>query len=144
MKIQPSLGMAYIPGAPSNIVADNENGIAGYEYRAGNWNTAALAGVGFEFGKSNGCVFTVSVNYFQGLGNLGTETLTTETSGKTVVTKYESAANGWNVRVGIPFTLGAKKQVKSTAVADSPKTKQQPKQRCGQYKPTYRCGSKMM
>lgn len=138
MKIQPSLGMAYIPGTGSDLVATNNNGSAGYQYRAGNWNTALLAGTAFEFGKNNTRQFTVSVNYFKGLGNLGTETLTTQNSGKTVITNFESAASGWNLRVGIPFSLTQRKQAKAAPAAAKPATQSKPK--CGQYKPTYRCG----
>ena len=146
MKVQPSLGMAYIPGVPSNLIESNVNGISGYEYRAGNWNTAVLAGAGVEFGKDNRSLFTISINYFQGLNNMGNETLTTQSTGKTVITNYASSASGWNLRVGIPFSLTEKKQVKSAAISsEAAKPKQQPaKQRCGQYKPTYRCGSKIM
>lgn len=138
MKIQPSLGMAYMPGTGSDLIATDNSGTAGYEYRAGNWNTALLAGAGFEFGKNNTRQFTVSVNYFKGLGNLGTETLTTQNSGKTVVTDFESVASGWNLRVGIPFSLSQKKQVKAAPAAAKPATQAKPK--CGQYKPAYRCG----
>lgn len=141
MKIQPSIGMAYVPGVQSSLVSEPAGSLTNYEYRAGNWNTALLAGAGFEFGKNNARLFTVSLNYFKGLGNLDEQTITSATGTKTVTTTLESVSSGWNMRVGIPFTLGAKKNNVKPAPQVKSISTEPAKSRCGQYK-TYSCGGK--
>src|SRR5262249_46186295 len=121
-----------IPFAPSSIESEVQNGQTIHEYTAGNWNTAVLAGTSFEFGKNSTRLFTVSVNYFKGLGNLGTETVTAQAGGKTVTANLKSSVSGWNMRIGIPFTLGGAKK--------TTKKPQSTKSGCGQYRTIYRCG----
>jgi hypothetical protein len=135
MRIQPSVGMAFVPSMKDNIVSKLQNGQASYEYRAGNWKTALVAGAGFEFGRNNNRLFTVSLNYFNALGNGGKQTLTTSEGGKTVVTQLSSETTGWNMKVGIPFSLAKTK-------ASKHKPKSQEQKRCGEYKIMYRCGKK--
>jgi len=131
VRIQPSIGMGYIPVVKSDVVTKTQAGQTTYQYNAGNWNTAFIAGTGFEFGRGSTRQFTVSVNYFKGLGNLDEKTITSVSGGKTVTTNLESASSGWNLKVGIPFTLKAKS-----------KTERKPEYRksgCGQYRVIYRC-----
>ena len=85
-----------------------EGGQTTYEYRAGNWNTAFTAGMGFEFGRNKQRLMNVSVNYFTGIGNMGKQTITATSGTKTSVANLESSASGWNMRIGIPFTLAEK------------------------------------
>jgi len=136
LKIQPSAGMAYIPGIPSDVTTKTVSGQIVYEYNAGNWNTAFITGVGFEFGKGSTRQFTVAVNYFKGLGNLNDETITSVSSGKTVTTTLSSATSGWDVRIGIPFSLKAKSKTQNKT--EKKKTEQR-RSGCGQYRVIYRC-----
>ena len=134
VRLQPSVGMGFIPSVKTNVVTETHNGLTTYEYRAGNWNTALMTGMGFEFGKNNSRLFTLSVNYFKGIGNLDKETITTEIGAKTLTTQLQSEVSGWNMRIGIPFTLGAKKTVKQ-----QPEKTQQRKTSCSQYRNMYHC-----
>ena len=136
VRFQPSVGMGFIPSVKTDVITKMQNGQTTYEYRAGNWNTALVTGMGFEFGKNNTRLFTLSVNYFKGIGNLEKQTVSTVIGTKTLTTQLQSEVSGWNMRIGVPFTLGAKKPaIKQQAV----KKTQQPKSKCGQYKIMYRC-----
>lgn len=133
MKIQPSIGMAYIPSAMTDVVAKTQGGQTVYEYQAGNWKTGLIAGAGFEFGKNSHRLFTVNINYFNGIGNLDKQTLTTVSSGKTTTTYLQSDVSGWNMRIGIPFTLS-----KNPAKQKSEQKTQKSESKCGQYKAEYK------
>jgi hypothetical protein len=135
MRIQPSIGMGFIPSVRNDVVTKVQNAQTTYDYRAGNWNTAVIAGTGFEFGRKNTRLFTVSINYYKGLGNLNTETISTQSSTKNVTATLNSATSGWDLRVGIPFSLGGPKAAKK------PKTQKKPqmKRSCGQSRIIYRC-----
>jgi hypothetical protein len=148
VSIQPSLGMAFIPTASAAEIATNSQGnITSYEYSAGNWKTAAIAGVGFAFGKNDQQKLIVSVNYLKGIGNLGTESLTTTTDAKPTSTYISSNASNWNLRVGIPINLTKTKKpvqkeviiIKQQTEIKQPAEVRQPKQekKCGSY--MYRC-----
>ncbi|MFI5129306.1 MAG: hypothetical protein ACHQFX_04915 [Chitinophagales bacterium] len=134
VRIQPSLGMGYIPFVKDDVITKSEGGQAVYQYNAGNWRTALIAGTGFEFGKGNTSKVTVSVNYFKGVGNLDEQTITSVSGGKTVTTTLESVSSGWNVRVGVPFALKAKPKTAKTK-----KTENRKSSGCGQYRMIYRC-----
>ena len=133
MKIQPSIGVAFIPWVQDNVVSKTGNGQTAYEYAAGNWTNAVIAGTGFEFGRNKTRLFTVSINYFKGIGNLNTQTIESVSGSKVVTTTLKSAASGWNMRVGIPFTLGAKNNSSKT------KSSQHKTGGCSQYRTIYRC-----
>jgi hypothetical protein len=135
MRIQPSIGMGFIPSVRNDVVTKVQNAQTTYDYRAGNWNTAIIAGTGFEFGRKNTRLFTVSINYYKGLGNLNTETISAQSGTKNVTAALNSATSGWDLRVGIPFTLGGPKAAKK------PKTEKKPqiKRSCGQSRIIYRC-----
>jgi hypothetical protein len=135
MRIQPMVGMGFIPSVRPDVVSKFQGGQTSYEYRAGNWNTAVIAGAGFEFGKNNARLFTVSINYFKGLGNLNSQTITRMAGTKMVTTTLQSEVSGWNLRVGIPFTLGGSKP----AVKKVMEKKPQQRSGCGSYRPVYRC-----
>jgi hypothetical protein len=131
VRIQPSVGMAFIPAVKNDIVTKTQGGQTTYQYNAGNWNTALIAGAGFEFGKGSTRQFTISVNYFKGLGNLDEKTISSVSGGKTVTSTFESATSGWNLKAGIPFTLKGKNKTER-------KTEHR-KSGCGQYRVMYRC-----
>lgn len=131
VRIQPSIGMGFIPGTKNDVAIKTQAGQTTYQYNAGNWNTALIAGTGFEFGRGSTRQFTVSLNYIKGLGNMNEQSITTVSAGKTVTTNLSSASSSWNLKVGIPFTLKAK-----------PKSERKPEHRrsgCGQYRMIYRC-----
>ena len=115
VRLQPSVGIGYIPSPKTDIVSKTQGGQTVYEYRAGNWNTALLTGMGFEFGRNKQRLVNVSVNYFTGIGNMSKQTVTSTSGIKTTAANLESNASGWNMRVGIPFTLADKKTPKSKA-----------------------------
>ena len=136
VRLQPSVGMGYIPTVKTDVISKAQNGQTTYEYRAGNWNTALMTGLGLEFGKNNTRLFTLSVNYFKGIGNLDEQIISTTIGTKTLTTQLQSKVSGWNMRIGMPFTLGAKKP----AIKQQAEKKiEQTKSKCGQYKIMYRC-----
>lgn len=131
LRLQPSVGMGYIPAVKSDVVTKSQAGQTIYQYNAGNWQTAFMAGAGFELGKGSIRKLTLSVNYFRGIGNLDEQTITSVSGGKTITTKLESVSSGWNLRLGVPLTLRAK-----------PRNVQKREHRssgCGQYRIIYRC-----
>lgn len=113
VRLQPSVGVGFIPSPKADIVTKVEGGQTTYEYRAGNWNTAFTTGMGFEFGRNKQRLLNVSVNYFTGIGNMGKQTVSAVSGTKTSVANLESSASGWNMRIGIPFTLAEKKPAKT-------------------------------
>jgi len=135
ISIQPSLGFAYVPSAEALLSSKTQGGQSTYEYRAGNSNAAIVAGSGFEFGKGNTRKFTITVSYFAGIGNWNEQSVTTVTGNKSSTTTIASNVSGWNVRVGIPFTLSKKKnEVKQK---QEMRRHHEHKNRCGQYKLIY-------
>jgi len=136
VRFQPSAGMGFIPAVKTDVLTKTQNGLTTYEYRAGNWNTALMTGMGFEFGKNNTRLFTLSVNYFKGIGNLDKQIISTTNGTKTLTTELQSKVSGWNMRIGVPFTLGAKKPA---IKQQTEKKALQPKSKCGQYRIMYRC-----
>ena len=134
VRIQPSVGMGFIPAVKTDIVSKIQGGQTTYQYNAGNWNKALMAGAGFEFGKGKTRQFTISLNYFTAIGNLDDQTISSMSGAKSVTTTLASSVSGWNMKVGIPFTLGAKKPAKKHST--------QQKSGCGQYKIIYRCEKK--
>ena len=137
MRIQPSVGAAFIPAVKQSLVTNQQGSQTSYEYRAGNWNSALVTGAGFEFGNNAQRKFTISINYLKGLGNLDTRTLTTTTGAKTVTTDFKSAASGWNIKFGVPISLNKPKTiVKTKDIERNYKYKYEGK--CGQNRS--RCG----
>ncbi len=134
---QPSVGLGYIPSVKTDVMQRMQGGQTHYEYRAGNWNTALIAGMGFEFGKNENRLFNVSFNYLKGLGNLDKQYISKTTGTKTLTAQINSEVSGWNMRIGVPFSTRAKKppvrEVQKEQKVQSPKTS------CGQYRIMYRC-----
>lgn len=133
MRVQPFAGVAYVPALKEDLAAQGGT----YTYRAGNWNTALLAGSGFEFGKGARRLFTLSLQYGKGLGNLSEKTLTTETDGKITTTRLRSEASVWSVGLGLPFSLTGKKPTPQARTYPSGE-----RTRCGEYKS--RCTRKVV
>jgi hypothetical protein len=126
LRLQPSLGVAYIPSAAETVSTDGT--VA--HYNAGNWKTAMVAGMGFEFGKGRDRFLTTTIYYTKGLSNLDTREVTTTVSGKPQTTTLRSSTNSWGMTIGVPFTLGksSKPATKKTEQKSSPC-----KSRCGSY-----------
>ena len=136
VRLQPSMGIGYIAAPNTDIVTKTQGGQTAYEYRAGNWNTAFLTGMGFEFGRNKQRLLNVSINYFKGIGNMNTQTVSNESGIKASYATLESKASGWNMRVGIPFTLAEKNSGKQKTANKAKKTNCCDKMRI-EYK--YRC-----
>jgi len=145
VKIQPSAGMAFVPTASAaEIATRNNGGLNTYEYNAGNWTTAVIAGAGFAFGKNDQERFIVSINYLKGIGNLQTTSLTTTVDAKPTTTYLSSNASNWNLRVGFPITFSKKKTEKKEVIIIKQRTEmkqeiQKPREqkKCGSY--MYKC-----
>jgi len=114
VRLQPSMGIGYIAAPKTDIVTKTDGILTAYEYRAGNWNTAFLTGMGFEFGRNKQRLMEVSINYFKGIGNMNQQTISNESGIKTNYATLESKASGWNMRIGIPFTLIPEKKKHTT------------------------------
>ena len=136
VRLQPSIGVGYIAAPKTDIVTKTQGGQTAYEYRAGNWNTAFLTGMNFEFGRNKQRLLNVSINYFSGIGNMEKQTISNESGIKTNYATLESKASGWNMRIGIPFTLAEKKSGKHTTTNKTKRTSCCDKMRT-EYK--YRC-----
>lgn len=138
VRIQPSIGMGFIPSVKTDVTTTTQGAQTTYQYNAGNWNTALMAGAGFEFGKGRTRQFTISLNYFRGIGNLDKQTISSVAGTKSITTTLQSSVSGWNMKIGIPFTLGPKKP----AIIKKVEKKTEQKSGCGQYKIIYRCVKK--
>ena len=132
MRLQPSVGLAYNPVAEENITAEGN----GYQYKAGNWKTAVVSGMGFEFGKGRHRLFTVGLFYEKGLGNLDTKSISTIENTKPVITNFSSKTSSWGMTLGVPISLSkssshqAKKSNKSLRSHCESKSRSETKSRC--------------
>jgi hypothetical protein len=122
VRLQPSMGIGYIAAPKQDVFIKTVGSQTAYEYRAGNWNTAFLTGMGFEFGRNKQRLLNVSINYFKGIGNMNTQTISNESGIKTSYATLESKASGWNMRMGIPFTLAEKKTSKQKNTSKAKRT----------------------
>jgi hypothetical protein len=133
MRLQPQLGMAYIPSVKNDFATKVEGAQSTYTYNAGNWNTAIIGGMGFEFAKGKTKLFQVNLQYLKGIGNLDSKTLTTIEGSKSVETTYSSRASSWSLNFGIPVSFA-----KNPATHKKQKNCQQQRSHCEQ-KVQYRC-----
>ena len=134
VRVEPSAGFGFVPSNKPDLVTKTSAGQTSYVYNAGNFRTALLTGVGFEFSKNRSRLFTLSVNYFKGLGSKET-TFTTQSATKTTTTSLSSKLSGWNASIGIPIGLTKRSTAKNTKQENK-------KYDCGQYRieRKYRCG----
>jgi hypothetical protein len=144
VQLQPSAGMAFVPTASAaEIATKTDNNITSYQYTAGNWKTAIIAGTGVVFGNNNNEKLVVSLNYIKGIGNnLNTQTLTTTSGSKTTTTQLSSAASNWNLRIGVPLSLGKKPTPKKEVIRIQERTEMKPAE-VKQPKEQKKCGSSM-
>lgn len=137
VKLQPSVGIAYMPSSTPNIETKTVDNQTNYTYNAGNVKTEFVTGMGFEFALNKKKILAFNINYFKGLGNNETK-FTTETAGKTVTTSLSSKVSGWNVSFGIPISFTKSKT--STVKTSNPKTNKPYHHSCGEYY-HHRCGN---
>jgi hypothetical protein len=137
IRFQPLAGVAFIPSPKTDGIATKTFGTQNtYSYNAGNWNTAAIAGIGFEFGRGKTKTFQVNIQYLRGIGNLDENELTTVTGNKTTKTTLSSETGIWSVTAGIPISLSKKHSSKPSC------NKEKSKQNCEK---TYKsCGGMRM
>jgi hypothetical protein len=135
LRLQPSAGLGFIPSNVEDLVVTPAGTQNNYTYNAGNNKTTLLTGMGFEFAKNEKRLFTLSVNYFKGLGDNATS-FTSESGGKTTTTMLNSKLSGWGATLGIPISF-----TKKPKTAATPKVEQKPKYDCQRYKMEcrYRC-----
>ena len=120
LRLQPSAGIGYIPSSSEDIVINPAGSQNSYTYNAGNNKTTFLTGMGFEFAKNEKRLFTLSVNYFKGLGDNVTN-FTSESAGKTTTTTLNSKLSGWGASLGIPIGFTKKKTSPQQKVEQKPK-----------------------
>jgi len=106
MRLQPSLALAYVPATAENY----KQTPAGFEYNAGNWNTAVVPAIGFEFGKGNQRLFTITAFYTRPMG-MKEEAVTSSSGNKPVVTAINPKAATWGLTAGIPISMGKKQNI---------------------------------
>jgi len=135
LRLQPSAGVGFIPASTQDLVFNTAGSQPSYTYNAGNNKTALLTGMGFEFAKNEKRLFTLSVNYFKGLGGNAT-TFTSESGNKTTTTTLNSKLSGWGATLGIPISFAKKPKTTTTQ-----KVEQKPKYDCQRYRMEcrYRC-----
>ena len=112
LRLQPSAGIGFIPSNVEDLVINPAGSQNNYIYNAGNNKTTFLTGMGFEFAKNEKRLFTLSVNYFKGLGDNATS-FTSESAGKTTTTMLNSKLSGWGATLGIPISFTKKDQRKT-------------------------------
>lgn len=139
VRIQPSVGLGFIPGSGADLITKPAGTETAYEYRAANYNTALLTGANIEFGKGNKGIMTISLNYFNGNG-LNKQSIITSQGNKISTTTLRSDVSGWNLRVGIPFSM-SKTSTPKTVKTQNIEMKEKPQNRCGGYR-VYRCGGR--
>lgn len=128
VRIQPSAGLAFIPSPEGNMSIKTSPTESIYQYKAGNWNSALISGVAFEFGQNIQRKFTFSVNYLRGLGNLDKESVSTMIGSKPSVAILSSKVSSWNLAVGIPLSFNKKSTINKKS------EKKSCEHRCGQNK----------
>jgi hypothetical protein len=106
LRLQPSAGMAYFPSAGKNIII-NENG---YQYNAGEYKSAVVSSLGFEFDNGRQRLFTLSIFYSKGIGSLKSKELP-PAENKLGSTYLNSNSSSWGMVVGIPFSLAKTKKI---------------------------------
>jgi hypothetical protein len=129
LRLQPQIGMAFIPSPQNDFSTKQQAAQTNYTYNAGNWNTAIVTGMGFEFAKGRTKLFQVNLQYLKGVGNMNTSVLETMVNNKSVTTAYASRASAWSLSIGVPISFAKKTITKNKAIEKAP---QQQKKSCEQ------------
>jgi hypothetical protein len=130
LKLQPSLGFAYLPVIKDDIIKEGSS----YKYNAGNWNTGIVTGLGFELGKGRNRLFSVNVSYTKGLGNLDEKTVTEYLSSKPYTTGFTSKTSSWGMTIGVPFGFAKHHNSATKSNHKSSQQKQGCRSRCESYR----------
>ena len=99
MRLQPSLGVAYIPSNNEGIT-ETPNG---FQY-ASVWKTAIVPSMGFEFANGKQRFLTLNVFYTQPVG-VKDESFTAFSGSKAVTTNLSPATSTWGITAGVPFSF---------------------------------------
>ncbi|MEO7983907.1 MAG: hypothetical protein ABI688_07490 [Bacteroidota bacterium] len=137
VRFQPQVGMAYIPSVKNDFETSLKAGQLTYTYNAGNYNTALLAGVGFEFAKGRNKIFQVNVQYLKGVGNLDNTTLTTNAGTKSTETNFASRVSAWKLSIGVPLSFSKSRSGGHCGAARKPNPKKHYRQ------VNFGCGAKI-
>ena len=130
LRLQPSIGVAYLP----SIENDLESNGSLYQYNAGNYKTAMVSGMGFEFGKGKQRLFTLSVFYTKALDKQDEHTIANIENDKMASTTLNSNTSSWGMTVGVPFSFSKnKKTIAPVKTTKAPEQKQYNRSRCGSY-----------
>jgi hypothetical protein len=127
LRLQPSLGIAYIPSVQENL----KSGGTTYQYNAGNYKTALVSGMGIEFGKGKQRLFTLSAFYAKGLSNLKEQEISSLENNKITNTTLNSKTSSWGMTIGVPFSFSKTKKTVVTPV--KPTEHKEYKSKCGSY-----------
>jgi hypothetical protein len=132
MRLQPSIGVAYIPSVKNDIIS---NGSV-YQYNAGNYKTAMVSGMGFEFGKGTQRLFTISIFYTKGFSNLKEQEITNTENNK-INTRLNSNSSAWGMTIGMPFSFSKNKKIAAvptqTKIITEQRHRYQYRSKCGSY-----------
>ena len=128
LRLQPSIGVAYLPSVEQDLQSDGST----YQYNAGNYKTAMVSGMGFEFGKGKQRLFTLSVFYTKHLGNLDEQMIESIQNDKMANTSLNSNTSSWGMVVGVPFSFSKNKKA-ITPVKPTQAPQQNYKSKCGGY-----------
>src|SRR5215203_4443968 len=107
LRLQPSIGVAYLPSIDDDLVFNGSL----YQYNAGNYKTAMVSGMGFEFGKGKQRLFTLSLFYTKGLDIQDDQTIANIENDKMASTTLNSTTSSWGMTVGVPFSFSKNKKV---------------------------------
>jgi hypothetical protein len=120
MRIQPFVGMAFVPDPQTAITSAIRSNETVYQYSAGNWTSAFMTGVNLAFAKGDVNKYVIGVQYLRGIGNMNTETVSTQLDGKTLNTQLSSSASAWNITVGMPLNFTKSKPAVQKAAPQKP------------------------
>ena len=127
MRLQPYLGVAYVPSAKNDVELNGNL----YQYNAGNWTTAMVTGLGFEFARGNRKIASLSLFYTKGLDNGNPQTIATVEGGKTITNSFSSKTSNWGLSFGVPISLAKNKK---PAVKKFEPGQYQQRTHCGYYR----------
>lgn len=119
MRLQPSIGLAYLPSAGDNI----QQTANGFAYTSG-WKTAIVPAMAFEFARGSQRFLTLSVFYTRPFGQQQ-QSFTDYSATKTTTTTLQPRTTTWGMAVGVPFSFaksGAAKPKTAKTKKDSNKT----------------------
>ena len=131
LRLQPSLGIAYLPSTKDDLLISN----SGYQYNAGNYKTALTPAMGFEFARGKQRLFTLSLFYLTPLDKNEEQSIKSISNDKITNNIINSNTSSWGLMLGVPFSISKKQKTIAPAVKTEPA--KQYKSKCQSY---YRSG----